>query len=499
MMKMEKFKILMIESGSELEMGIPLNIALLVSAVKTAGIQIKIFSVNDYKFTRTTGDEVRVNTLQVPPTEGEDNSFQGKQSDMLEDFEEVVRQYQPDIVGLSVTAEPNYKPGIKLLNSIKEKHILTVVGGVFPTLCPEEVIKEDSVDIVCIGEGEDALVELCQSIQINKEYHDINNMWFKIGTKIKKNPCRPLNDLNKVPFQDWSPWTIPPRASKAMAGKRRTTALVELSRGCPFKCTFCANSYLNKKFKGNYREKSIDRFIEEIQYLQKEHELGFIYIADEAILTTSRERFEEFIEKYSKIGLPFWCQSRPEFIVFEKMEKLKKVGLQAINIGIESGNFDFRKKILNRNIKDETMISGIRDAIKAKVRVGANAIIGFPGETRSHVFETIELVREARPTSTMVHLFQPYKKTPLREESVKMGLINKNHICGDYRLEAVGTGVLSASELIGLQRTFNLYVDLPKNRWDEIKTAEAQDEDGNIVFARLAKEYQLKHFGLTSF
>ncbi|MCK5606492.1 hypothetical protein KAR91_31610, partial [Candidatus Pacearchaeota archaeon] len=158
-----------------------------------------------------------------------------------------------------------------------------------------------------------------------------------------------------------------------------------------------------------------------------------------------------------------------------------------------------RKKILNRASLDSQIVNGIMDAMRAGVRVGANVTIGFPGESREHIFETIELVRQANPTSSMTHLFQPYVKTPLRQECVKMGLIKEDHICGDYRMEAIGTGTLSPAELLGIQRTFNLYVDLPKDRWDEIMEAETFDTKGNEKYRQLAVEYQLKHFGRTSF
>jgi anaerobic magnesium-protoporphyrin IX monomethyl ester cyclase len=490
-------RVLLIEASAEMEMGIPPNVAILVSAVKAAGFDVDVFSTNEYKHGSTTGDEVRVNTLQVPPSLLSEVSIRPKGSDMVSDFQEKVRKYEPDIIGLSTT-EPTYKAGLELLRSIKDNGILTIVGGAYPTLCPEFIIKEDAVDSVCIGEGENALVELCQSMQSNKSFYDIKNMWFKKDSEIVKNPPRALCEIDDIPFQDWTPWQVPPRASKAMAGEIRTTALVELTRGCPFSCNFCANHFLNQNFKGNYRERSVGRFIEEIQHLQTKFNVAFIYIADETFLTTSQKRFKEFIDRYSQVKLPFWCQSRPESITYEKIKALKEVGLHAINIGIESGNFEFRKKILNRASTDSKIINGITEATRAGVRVGANVIIGFPGETREHIFETIELVRQANPSSTMIHLFQPYIKTPLRQECVKMGLIEEDHICGDYRMEAIGSGILSATELLGIQRTFNLYVDLPKDRWDQIRVAESFDTEGNKKYKCLAKEFQLKHFGRTS-
>ncbi len=488
----KKIKVLLIESSSFMEMGIPPNIAILVSALKKSDVEVKIFSTNFYKFNdKETGDDVRVKTLQVPPV---DNKILPEKTNIIDDFQFLLKNYKPDIVGLSCT-EPTFLIGLKLLQSIEDKNILKIAGGAYPTLCPEETISHASIDGICIGEGEYPLVELCKSLKNKK----INNFWFKVDSEIIKNPLNPLCNVNEIFFQDWSPWDVPPRTMKPMAGKINATALVELSRGCPFNCAYCANSFLNKKFRDNYRERKVDRFIEEIECIGKQYNLGFIYISDETILTTSNTRFLEFTNKYPQIGLPFWCETRPEFIKSEKIKKLKDVGLQVINVGIESGNFDFRKKLLNRSVSDDKIINGIKEATEADVRVGANVIIGFPGETRDHIFETIDLVRESKPTSTMVHLFQPYVKTPLREECIKRKIINKDYICGDYRIDAIGTGFLLAEELLGLQRTFNLYVDFPKNEWDTIREAECFNNRGNKIFYRLAREYQLKHFGYTCF
>jgi len=497
--KKERTRVLLIEVGPELEMGISPSVAILVSAIKIAGFEVKVFSTNEYRYHPVTGDEARLNTLQVPPTAPYGISVKPKKTDMVLDFQKLVKEYKPNIIGISSTSEAMYEPALKLSRSIREKNIFTIAGGMYPTLCPEDVIQEDSIDAVCIGEGEEPLVELCRSFQSKKDEYHIENLWVKVGADIIKNPIKPLGNLDEKPFQDWSPWEIPPRAYKTMAGEIRITAFVELSRGCPFSCNFCANHYLNKVFSTNYRLKSINRFIEEVKFLREKYNLGFLLISDETLLTTSQKRFSEFIEKYSRMRLPFWCQSRPEFVHYERIKLLKEIGLQTINIGIESGNYEFRKKILNRSTSDEEIIHGIRGAVKADVRVGANVIIGFPGESRDNIFETIELVRESHPTSAMIHLFQPYKRTPLREECIGRGLISEDHICGDYRMDAMSTGILSAQELLGIQRTFNLYVDFPKERWDEIREAEVFNAQGNKKFALLAREYQRKHFGRVSF
>jgi uncharacterized radical SAM superfamily protein len=495
----KKQKILLIEVGSELEMGIPPNLSILVSVLQSEKIDVKVFSTNLYTSGLKTGDQTRVETLQVPPTSTDYlDPFIKNINDVFNDLLLCVNEYKPDIVGLSVT-EPMFAFGMELLNCIRDHADFIIVGGAFPTLCPDRVISEKSVDAICIGEGEVPLIKLCNSIKKGEIDYNINNLWFSVDGKIIKNKISTVQSINDVPFQDWSVWDIPPRSSKPMAGDVNVTALVELSRGCPFKCSFCANTFLNSEFHGNYREKDVSRFIDEVKHLRDEYNVSFIYISDETILTTSDKRFSTFINAYKEISLPFWCETRPETVSYEKVKSLKEIGLKAINIGVEGGNEEFRRDVLNRKYVDDVIVNSIHEAKRAGVNVGANVIIGFPGETRKHIFETINIIRRSKPTSTMIHLFQPYVKTDLRDKCISMGLITEDYICGDYRMNAISTGFLSTVELDGLQRTFNLYVNTPKSEWDEIRRAEKFDKEGNRIFRILAKQYQMKMFGRTSF
>jgi len=541
----EKSRVLLIEGGSELEAGIPPNLGILVASINNSGHSVRVFSLNDYKSQIQTGDEIRINTLQVPPSQ-EDVIYKVKDTDIKEDFISLVKEYKPHIVGLTAT-EPTYLLGKSLIELIaNRKDILKICGGAHVTINPDLVISEKCLDAICVGEGDELLVTLCERIKNgkillngldhNEQMVKINNLTIKQpeSKKIIKNPTV-LLDVNKAPFQDWSAWPVPPRASKSMRGKIRKTALVELTRGCPYKCTYCANVYFNKAFKETnketgkgqtfYRERSVDNFINEVIYLRDKHGIEYVYIGDETIMTTSQKRFEEIIEKYPRTaktngdnshsgkGLPFWCQTRPEAMSYERVKGFLSVGMSAINVGVESGNEEFRQKKLHRRPTNERVISGMSEAIRAGANIGANVIIGFPGETREMIFESIEMVRQVKERATehvgeklasqrlsiMVHLFQPYAGTPMRQEAINMGLIPKDYVCGDYRMDPQGTGCVGPEELKGLQRTFNLYVENPKDVWEDIKLSESFNDKGNEKFDALAANYQMYRFGRTSF
>ena len=491
-------KILFVELGTALEMGIPPNIAILISEAKKEKFNVKLFSINEYKYEEKQGDEMRVETLQLPPTSPSEIKIKYKKTYVLDDFKKKIKQFKPNIIAFSIT-EISYLKCIELINTIEDDNIFIVVGGVYCILNPEKVIQNKKINAICVGEGEKTFVKLCHLIKNNKLNYKINNFWFNKKTKIIKNPVTPLEDINKSVFQDWSCWKMPPRSYKVMNGKIRRTAMVELSRGCLHNCSFCSNSVLNTIFKKNYREKTIDNFVGEINYLNNKYKIDFVYIVDENFLATSKKRFNEFIEKYEKIKIPFWVETRPEHITTEKIKLLKEVGLEVMNIGIEQGDDTFRRNILNRKVKDELIIRGVKICTKEKVRIGANIIIGFPTETREDIFKTIDIVKKASPDFSIMHLFQPYIKTALRQRCLDMKLIDNDFICEDHRLNGIPTGNLSIKELWGLFRTFALYVDNDKNKWEEIEKAEHFDEKGNQIFKKLAKEYQLKHFGITSF
>lgn len=491
---MKDFKVLLIHANSTLDTLIPPNLAIIAACLKQAGIQVKLFDTTFYKTRKFTGDDTRVRTLQVKETNFEELGIYLNKTDMYDDFMKVVEDYKPDLVGLSAV-ELTYAFGIKFLQRLKKEGFSTptIVGGIHATIDPKDVLKEDCVDYVCVGEGEAALVELCEALRDRKDTTNISNIWTEKNEKILKTPIRPPADLETIPFQDWSMFDQR-RVYKPMGGKIRRTGCFELNRGCPYSCTYCCNEFWNKLYNHrNYRERSVKRFIEEVKYMQEKHNLEYVYISAESFLSTKRERFLEFVKEWKeKIKLPFWAETRPESVTEEKAKLLEEAGCVSISIGLESGSPKVRK-MLNRHMTDEQIINAFKAFEKTKIRVGANNIIGVPDETREEVFKTIELNRKVPTDNIMIHVFNPYRGTQIYGVCVKKSYISSNTLGKDYRSDTLlKMPQLSPDEIRGLQRTFALYVKLPKKMWPEIKIAERFDEEGEKKFAELSKLYREK-------
>ena len=138
---------------------------------------------------------------------------------------------------------------------------------------------------------------------------------------------------------------------------------------------------------------------------------------------------------------------------------------------------------------DTTIVKGFKEFEKTDIRISANNIIGFPGETREDLMLTIELNRKINPDSVIVNAFRPYAGTQLRSICIKKGLIPKEERAEDNRVYgAFYNGALSGEELENIRKVFALYVTFPKSRWKEIRKAEKD----SVLFNKLMNEYKTK-------
>jgi len=204
--------------------------------------------------------------------------------------------------------------------------------------------------------------------------------------------------------------------------------------------------------------------------------------------------YEEFCDMYEDIKLPFWIQTRPETITDYNMKKLKSVGLHRVSFGVEHGNEEFRKKILDRRWKNKDIIAKLKIPKKYGIPFSVNNITGFPTETKKLAFDTIELNREIDSDNSNIYSFVPFHGTPLRRMCEDLGLIDSQKITKCVTSEAqLNMPQYPPSEIEEIRKCFALYVKFPKNRWKEIERAEKNDDEGNKIHANLKKEFLEKY------
>lgn len=471
-----------------LQAGIANGVSLLSAILKEHGHEVALF---DTSFLRTRRSDITAE-VRVFLEKMFKSGFSRKENDYLPDgaieavFLKEIQEFKPNVIAMSTTTD-NFYLGRDILQAVKpeiDKNILIVSGGVHSTILPEEIIAEDVIDVVCVGEGEEALLELCNMLQQGKDYSNIKNLW----TKTKRNPLRNLIDLDTLPTPDWTIFDKR-HFPRGFMGKTYIGGNYLSARGCPFRCAYCVNNYLFDLQRSSgrfFRSNSVDTTIRHLSELKEKHGLQIIKFNDDNFVSNSERYLMEFAEKYvDKVNLPFMISASPTLTTAKKIEILKKAGLVAVSMGIETGNEWIRKNVLKRKVSNDDVLKAFSLLKEFDIRASSFNMIGLPTETRANVFETIELNRQCNVASTNVYFLRPFPKT----EIIKYCKRKVPHNISVLEMSELEISEIPAKELRGLQRTFNLYVKLPKDMWPEIKLAETYDDK----YIKLL-DYQQKYF-----
>lgn len=494
---MSEFKVLLVYANSMMDNLIPLSVTYLIACLKEKGIQVRLFDTTFYKTAEKSSDDERAEMLQVKPVDMSEYGIKYKVTDMLEDFRDLVIEYQPQLIGFSVV-EPTYTIAEKLLNSVAgvKGNSKVVFGGIYSIFAYNKIIKNALVDMVCYGEGEETIVNICRNLSAGVSVNNLENLVVKENGQIFVNSKSSLSDLNKLPNLDFSLYEKE-RFYKPVGGKVLKMAPVEFSRGCPYTCTYCADPALTANFKESgrwFRQKNNERVIDEIKCYLKEYNIEYFYFISESFLSMGEKKFNEFVELYKSIKVPFWFNTRIETISHDKLEKLESINCDRISIGLESGNEFIRKKILKRNYSNDYFLEKFKTLSEHDISVSVNNIIGFPDETREQIFDTISLNRKIKAESFGAYIFQPYQGTSLRDYCVEKGYISEDYLAEDVHFSSGLTmPQISKKEIGGLQRTFTLYIKLPEEYYSDIKVAERFDEEGDKKFKELSGIYYQKY------
>jgi anaerobic magnesium-protoporphyrin IX monomethyl ester cyclase len=468
---------------------IPPSITTLSQLLKMEGHLTALFDTTFYKF----DDEISIGDSDVitqkvltnrPILERDDDDLHFKKTtrSAVIDFEKIIDDFKPDFIAVSCT-ETTFLRAIKLIDETRHKNIKNVFGGVFPTFAPDLVMNYKNIDMLCVGEGENTIIDLANSISNEEEYSNVTNLWIrqKDGTIRKNSVSRPVNIDELPPITDIGLFGEK-RFYRPMGGKIRRLLPVETHRGCPYTCSFCNSPGQNRLYgdgdflKGMsfFRKKSMEFVKEEIESHIKKYNVEYIYFWADTFLAWSDKEFDEFCKMYSEFKLPFWCQTRIETIDEEKFRRLKELGLDRVTFGLEHGNEEFRRDIVKRDYSNDDAVKKIKIIEKLGITFSVNNIIGFPDETRELAFDTIEMNRRFNSDNTSCSILVPFHGTELHAYAVKKGYLDPNIICA---VSNSGESLLNMpqwdkKDMTRLRDVFAMYVKFPKNRWPEIKKAE---------------------------
>jgi len=352
-----------------------------------------------------------------------------------------IEKLKPDCIGFSCMTGFNVK-AVELAKKLKESfNIPIIMGGAHPTLFPD-IINDPSIDIICRGEGEFALIDLLNAIDQKADISKINNLWVKSGNQLIKNPVRPFTkNLDEIPVVDWSCYkdTVIENHSP----------IAFLVRGCPYSCSYCFNESMREMYKGlgNYvRFFSVDRSIIEIKQALKVFKPAPVLFTSDTF-GTDLLWMEQLFDRYSReIKLPFVLLLRPELVSARAVAILAKHNCYSVAIGVESGSERVRKEVLNRNYSNKLLIDVAERLHGAGIKFRTFNIIGLPSESKEELDETININIRMKTDFPRGAIFVPYPGTKIVEKAKSLGLLDVGFSYDDVPNTILSHSVLATKD-----------------------------------------------------
>lgn len=380
---------------------------------------------------------------------------------------EKLKEFNPDIIGVTCGYTIYEEDSIRIAELVKKNSkALVVFGGAHTSANPKHVLKNRSVDIAVIGEGEITFSKIIENFNNKNKLKKIKGIAYRDKNKIKINPpSEYIRDLDSLPFParhllPMERYIKHPHNSRA--NMRAPTTEIITSRGCPFNCIFCSiHAVWGKK----WRARSAANVVDEIEHLYNKYSIREFRFFDDNI-SWDKKRMIEICDEITKRRLDIrWDTPNGVAIATlneEVLKKMKKSGYYKIVMGIESGSektLRFMRKPVS--LEHAKKIIGICN--KLGIWTWSTFIIGSPDETKEQIQETIDFSKNSGLNFATFYVAQPYPGADLYSIYEKEGLLKDGFIANSSVTNTqYDTHHFSAKQLRDLQK--KAYSEFLKHR-----------------------------------
>jgi len=353
---------------------LPLGLAYISSSLKKKGYEVEFINMNEEQIIR--GDDYHKWAYEVV-----------KRSDVLLTG------------GLSV----HFAMVQFILDCAKGANpdIITIAGGGLISSEPELMLETLKLDYAVIGEGEKAVLDILQGGQ----------------EKIVK--AGSIDNIDELPFPDYDGLKVENYLDRQLCGdehytytenKPRCLPIIS-SRSCPYRCSFCYHPTGQK-----YRQRSIESFACEVEYLKTKYNVNMLAVLDE-LITVKPERLAEICKVMKEFNLKWMTQMRVSNITKDIMAMMKDAGCFQISFGIEHVDEkvlkSMRKKITKAEIENALSL-----AREAGIGIQGNILFGDVAETGESITKGLQWLRENEKYGINANLIVPYPGTKLYRDYV---------------------------------------------------------------------------------
>lgn len=293
-------------------------------------------------------------------------------------------------------------------------HVPILVGGAYATIAPRLALETGVFDYACVGEGEQALVELVRAVESGRETAEISNIWARTSGTIRANAVRPFAPLDRLPPADYRVFEVE-RMLEANSGRMGIT----VSRGCPAGAVGCFDNSVLALYRSDtglgakelkyFRHQPTDRVIDEVKFLAETYRGIKTFVFDDGVLTFSKRFVKDLARKYkAATDIPFACNSHPGFFDADTARVLADGGCADVSFAVGSGSSRVRTELLCHSIGDADIAAAFAAAAGAGLRTSASVLFGAPGETPTDLGATVRFLAKLAPGRFSWAPFVPY-------------------------------------------------------------------------------------------
>ncbi len=366
--------------------GIPIGIAVLGAVAESKGHRVRILDI-------------------------------GLEQDSVQSVREAFRAESWDVAGISCMSV-EFLGGLTTAQEIRALSPSThvIFGGQHPTIMPEQVMKAECVDSICIGEGEDIWSDFLDRKSSGAGLDGVAGLWFRRNGAVVRNlPRNSYVDVDAVPMPAYHLLDIERYFDidfVRFPTVDRRAIQIFTSRGCPYRCIYCHDLF-GKRFRGRDPE----LVWQEIRYLYDTYGIREFMVEDD-IFNMDLERAKRIcdlvIASGLELGFQFGNGVRLERFDEELMRKLAEAGTHHMAIAVESAN-DRIQRLIKKNLKLAKFNEVLGWARKYKIETLGFFMLGFPGETIEEINQTIRFACESHFDEALFSIATPYAGTELND------------------------------------------------------------------------------------
>lgn len=327
----------------------------------------------------------------------------------------VLRRF--DVVGIS-TYIVNYEVAKRMAKELRRfnPEVIIVFGGPHATLFPSD-FNGSEVDYLVAGEGEIPMLEILRAIDQGREPADMPGLYRREGGTLQgRGKAEIVSDLDDIGEPDVGQYNLNSYHPPAHVLGRKVVHTLT-SRGCPFKCSFCAASELMQR---RIRYRSVDSVMRELWSYRNMGYDSVIFYDD--IFTLHKNRVYELCNAMveSGLGMRWACFTRTQCVDADLCRAMKRAGCYLVTFGCESFN-DKTLKLLRKGLTSDVNVKGVIAAYEGGVLANSSFMVGLPGETAEDIERTIGIAMRSKLTFGVFPIFEPFKGTPIYEVCKERG------------------------------------------------------------------------------